>query len=175
VSQSNLNLDQAITAPPQAVASAVQVSMFGGDPSKPVLQGQAGSVAGERGPGRPAGSGNKFNQDLVKMVSRHFGGRHVLDVLAELAAEAMLPDGLERIRLVFGCPSKEKAGLMLERILGKVIDATTPRLQHVKADIRVSAPVLFGDFADPASLFDDDGDLLQLGPNDYNDLGEGNG
>jgi hypothetical protein len=154
--------------------------MFGADPSEPVLQGQAGAVSGERGAGRPAGSGNKFNQDLVKMVARHFGGRHALDVLAEVCANALVADpqkkNLEAIQLMFGCPTREKAGLILERILGKVIDATTPRLQHVKADVRVSAPVIF-DMSGTAdeSSFGDDGDLLDLDVSDYNDLAGGNG
>ena len=152
--------------------------MFGADPSKPVFEGQAGDVA--RKAGRPEGSQNRFNRDLVKMVARHFGGRHALDVVAEVVAQAMVADplkgNLEEIQLMFGCPSREKAGLMLERLLGKVIEATTPRLQHVKADIRVSAPVIF-DMTGTAdeNSFGDDGDLLDITPNDFNGLGEGSG
>lgn len=156
--------------------------MFSADPAKPVLEGQAGSVVADDGPrpGRPKGSENRFNKDLVKMVARHFGGRHALDAVAEVVAKAMVADpekkNLEDLQLMFGCPTREKAGLVLERLLSKVIDATTPRLQHVKADIKVSAPVIFDmtGTAD-ASSFGEDGDLLDITPSDFNDLDEGNG
>ena len=110
------------------------------------------------------------------MVARHFGGRHALDVVAELVANAMRTGDLEPIMKAFGKVKRSEAGDVLERLLGKVIDATTPRLQHVKADIRVSAPVIF-DMTGTAdeNSFGDDGDLLDITPNDFNGLGEGNG
>lgn len=149
------------TAP--SPAGSQQLPLLPPDASKGVLEGQAGANAGERKVGRPPGSANKFQKDLVRLVT-HRLGRHPLEEVARLY---MLSP--EELRTEWpGCRPHE----VKERLLHKLVDSTTqrPGVQINPGD-GANVVVVLGDLAADAPGSNSEEDLtLDLPASDFNDL-----
>ncbi len=160
-------LNRALIAPPVGEVGAVQLGLLGDDGAKPTLQRQASAPAAN-GAGRPAGSVNKFQKDLVKLVT-HKLGRHPIEEMVNLY---QLP--LEKLGLEFGTTTS-KAGAIKERLLAKLVEHTTPKVAQINVNQQSRVQVIFGDLgADFDAEFDDD-DVIDVASNENNDLAGGEG
>jgi hypothetical protein len=129
----------------------------------------AGSGDGERKAGRPKGSQNRFNRDLVKIVM-HSLGRHPLEEVARLYNLE-----LAEIGKAFGVMNPGKIAEIKERLLFKLVDKTAPQLAQVKVEDTKKIVVVFGDMGDDTAGLEDDDDTITIEGNEINRLGGASG
>jgi hypothetical protein len=161
-------IDQALRQPAPAGSSPVQLALLPGDAAKGVLGRQASAelapAAGKAG--RPPGSSNRFSRDLARLITLKLG-RHPLEELLDLYQRPLV-----ELQAAFAAKSLHDAGAIKERLLFKLVEATTPKQAQVKVDVENKLHVVFGDLGDAVpEAFDDDDDIIEVEANDNNDLG----
>jgi len=157
------SLDLVLSQPVRPVGGAQQLGLLDDPAPERVLQGEAGREKNdgpERSAGRPKGSVNRLTRDLVRVVV-HKLGRHPLEEVARLYQA-------DRDELVAVFGQGVKVAEIKERLLFKLVDATTPKMPvQVEVDKTETVTVVLGDLAGGVGGMMD---VLDLPFNENNDL-----
>jgi hypothetical protein len=153
-------------------SGAAQLDMIA-PPEKPEGERQGTAILAAPGDdtkrgGRPPGAQNKFNRDLTRLLVHTYG----IHPLMKLAGYVF--GDLEGIMADFAAPTREKAGLIKERLLLRLVDATTPKQAALSIDVTKQETLtvmlekdLFQRVAGPQTT---DGMIFDVEPNENKDL-----
>ena len=160
--EASRELDLALRAPVDRAGAADQLCLPVSEPSKRVLEGQAGEKK-PAGIGRPPGSANRFTRDLARLVTQKLG-RHPLEEVLRLY---QMPN--EALCLAFSCDHVTE---LRTRLLFKLVEATTPKMP-VSLDVTKTETVRFilGDLGRMAEEAENDDDVvLDLAASEFKGL-----